>query len=128
MTKHTSFEKHLIDMVRQMPAEALLELVKHELGVIGAAKASSAPRRARQTATSGKALTDVAVLEVVKASEGMALGEVAAAVGAEKLPTRNALKRLMKRGAMYMAGERRYARYATTSAMAKAASRRARRS
>ena len=126
MANRTSFEQHLIDMVRQMPAEALLELVQGQLGVVGAATGRQV-RPSRRASRNGHALTDAAVLGVVTAGQGLSLGEVAAAVGAEKAPTRAALRRLMERGAVHMAGERRFARYATTAAGAKAASRRARR-
>ncbi|MCA9617393.1 MAG: hypothetical protein KC731_00130 [Myxococcales bacterium] len=134
-----SFSKHLVEMVRQLPDEAILELVRshlehgNEIGETRMATTSSTPAkkpraeatRRRRSSTSRAKLKE-AVLQAVTNSDGMALSDVAEAVGASKARVQPLLRALKDEGAIHLAGDRRFARYGRTRAIAKAASKGAR--
>ena len=68
------------------------------------------------------------MLEAVNASDGVALSDVAEAVGASKARVQPLLRALKDEGAIQQAGDRRVARYGRTKAIANAASKAARKS
>ena len=135
-----TFAKHLVDMVRQLPDEAILELVKNHLeqgnrlgdsGVVvtsspAPAKKPRAKAKRRRRSSAGRAKLKGAILETVNASDGVALSDVAEAVGAPKTRVQPLLRALKDEGAIHQAGDRRLARYGRTKAIAAAASKRAR--
>lgn len=141
------FTRQLVSFVRQMPDEALLELVRQQLlggggvppsaSANGTATSTSSPpvstrKRPQSTTYSrrSKAQKEAMVAEVertVKASDGMSLSDVAKATGEPKSLVQAALKSLKTAGRIHQAGDRRQARYAGTAKAAKAASEAARR-
>ncbi len=137
-----TFAKQLVDMVRQMPDEAILELVKNHLeqgngvgdsGTVvtrspAPAKKPRAKAKRRRRSSAGRAKLKEAILETVNASDGVALSDVAEAVGAPKTRVQPVLRALKDEGAIHQAGDRRLARYGRTKAIAEAASKAARKS
>lgn len=137
-----AFAKQLVDMVRQLPDDAILDLVKNHLDGVGAPEPSPrssqsrtpqapAPTKSRRTrgkrrSSASRAKLEQAVLAFVHDSDGVAVSEVAAAVGAPKTRVAPVLRTLRDAGTIHQAGDRRFARYGKTKAIAKAASNRAR--
>lgn len=131
-----AFAKHLVAMVRQLPDEAILELVKNHLeqgngigdeGMVVTTSSPSAkkPRtktKRRRRSSASRAKLKEAVLQAVTNSDGMALSDVAEAVGASKTRVQPLLRALKDEGAIHLAGDRRFARYGRTKAIAEAAS------
>lgn len=147
-----AFSAQIVKFVREMPDEALLELVKQKLGVIGAAAASKARKdgstaRAVVTATANKAKSKAnhgdrrkapastrsaispdrqTVLEgverVVKAGQGVSASEVAKAAGVPQTRAAAALKELKLAKRIFQGGDRRFARYAGDQKTADSAS------
>jgi hypothetical protein len=154
MTTLTPFAKQLVTMVRQMPDEAVLELVRNHLtnggelnasgwsgngrstgsGWTGTGRAtSSKPKAARAEKTGRRSAADRAKLEqsvlaTILASTGVSLGDVAAKLGAPKPQLAATIRALKAEGKIKQGGERRLARYAKTQAAADKASRAAQRS
>lgn len=138
MSDLNPFAKRLVDMVREMPDDLLLELVRDHLASTGDANlspargpAKSAPKRGRAARKGGRgkksrSSLEAEVLDVVNRGDGLALADVAAAVGASKPRTSAALRALKASGAIHAAGDRRFTRYGKTKAIATAASKKAR--
>lgn len=148
MSDLNPFAKRLVNMVREMPDELLLELVRDRLASAGdsdatssnlrtsSVRASNAPtskvpkgkRGAKKRRRGGKsrAALEAEVLAVVNAGAGVALADVAEAVEASKPRLSAVLRSLREAGAIHAAGDRRFTRYGRTKAIATAASKRAR--
>jgi hypothetical protein len=134
-----AFSAQIVKFVREMPDEALLELVKQKLGVIGAAvgraqgrpsparaavaaaakKATKAnpPRGQRRPARRAPASPDRKELldnveRIVKAGPGLSASDVAKAAGIPQTRAAAALKELKLAKRIFQGGDRRFARYA----------------
>jgi ribosomal protein S25 len=136
-----AFSAQIVKFVREMPDEALLELVKQKLGVIGAAvgranakqaspaqAVATAPQKAkgkhvksrdkqRPAARPAAATADrQAMLDnverVVKAGAGVSASDVARAAGIPQTRAAAALKELKLAKRIHQGGDRRFARYA----------------
>ncbi len=137
-----TFAKQLVDMVRQLPDEALLELVKNHLTGVTAAESPQrqtprAPRtpatpakprrkRGKRRSSANRAKLEQSVLAFVHDSNGVAVSDVAAGVGEPKSRVAPVLRKLRDAGTIHQAGDRRFARYGKTKTIAEAASKRAR--
>lgn len=144
-----AFSAQIVKFVREMPDEALLELVKQKLGVIGAAvgraarrSASTVPastRKTKETRPAPREKRRVAparrpapsadrqgvldeVERVVKASQGISASEVAKAANIPQTRAASALKELKLAKRIFQGGDRRFARYAGEAKMAEQAS------
>jgi len=136
MPSHSSFAKHIVQMVREMPDDALLALIREHLGVASGpspistvkdepastSKVESAPRARVRRASLDQQVKGV----VASSDQGLALQQIADAVGGSKSRVSGILRRLRDGGEVAMAGERRFARYGRTLAIAEAANRAAR--
>lgn len=138
MAQLDAFSAQIVKFVREMPDEALLELVKQKLGVLGIGRgaaqaqkleltakethkrgAASAKRRPAQPrrgapipyAAEKQVMLDK-VEEVVKGGSGMSASEVARAAGIPQNRAASALKELKLGKKIYQGGDRRFARYA----------------
>lgn len=138
MTQLDPFARQLVDMIRNMPDEAILELVRTHLGVgstaagtttttapAGRAAAPKKRRRKRRTRGDRAALLD-RVEAFVHDSKGVGLSDVAQGLGESKSRIQSALRDLKKAGRVAAAGDRRFSRYAADVKTARAASKRAR--
>jgi biotin operon repressor len=148
MTDLPLFAKQLVTMVRQMPDEPILQLVRNHLagggdlessGWSGTGRAveTSAPatkpkaertKKAGRRSVADRAKLEQSVLATIVASTGVSLGDVAAKLGAPKSRVAAAIRALKESGKIKQGGERRLARYAKTQAAATKASRAAQRS
>ena len=135
MSELNPFAKRLVDMVRDMPDELLLELVRDHLASADGAPAPRPPapksprkRGGKRRGRGGKsrAALEAEVLAVVNAGGGVAVADVAAATGAPKPRLSAILRSLRESGAIHAAGDRRFTRYGKTKAIAAAASKKAR--
>ncbi len=147
-----AFSAQIIELVRRMPDEAILELVKNRLGMApfrsltqqaraprnrAARAAASGPkskRRATQATPRGgqprrttplsqeRQETLESVERVVKASTGVSASEVAKASGIPQPRAAAALKELKLEKRIFQGGDRRFARYAGDTKVAEAAS------
>ena len=138
MTELDPFTQQLLDMIRKMPDDAILELVRTNLGVgsiaagttttTAPARRTAAPKKGRRKArTRGDraALLD-RVEAFVRDSKGVGLSDVAEGLGESKSRIQSALRDLKKAGRVAAAGDRRFTRYAVDARTARAASKRAR--
>ena len=146
MAKLDAFSAQIVKLVREMPDEAILELVKNQLGSV---RLSSPPtnghdgasvhtelrtgygrsRRARHTPRSSHdhaRVLDI-VERLVKASTGLSASEVARSGGIPQVRAAAALKALKMDKRIYQGGDRRFARYAGDPKTAEQASLSARR-
>jgi hypothetical protein len=148
-----AFGAQIVAMVRNMPDEALLDLVKHQLDVFtgGAplaprsaarrgrprsaavaaparAPKGSAKRRARRsTAPSAeRAAALEAVERIVKSGSGVSASDVARAAKIKQTRAAAALKELKLAKRIFQGGDRRFARYAADAKTALQASQHAR--
>jgi hypothetical protein len=156
MTNPTPFAQQLVSMVRQMPDEAILDLVRNHLesgelawlghggagrksGWSGAGRAetkqvsSTKPKKggaakAKRVGSVDRATLRKSVLTTILSSAGVSLGDVAAKLSAPKPQVAAAIRLLKAEGKIQQGGERRLARYAKTKTAAKKASRAAQRS
>ena len=148
MPKLDAFSAQLVSLVRQMPDEALLALVKNQLAGVDAGAAAEttpkkvgarrtarrakakAPRGVRAPVTRGSNARRAALVEAVEkfvlGSKGVGLADVATAVGVSKDQAKSALKQLKAAGRIAYGGDRKYARYAADAKTALAASKSAR--
>jgi len=147
-----AFSAQIIELVRRMPDEAILELVKNRLGMApfrglgsraheprsrsarSAAAGAKSKRRARPpTPRNGQPRRATAVSQerketldnverVVKASSGISASEVAKASGIPQPRAAAALKELKLEKRIFQGGDRRFARYAGDTKVAEAAS------
>ena len=147
-----AFSAQIIELVRRMPDEAILELVKNRLGMapfrgLGqqaheprsrAARAPAAgakskrrarpaaprtePPRRATTLSQERKETLDSVERVVKASSGVSASEVAKASGIPQPRAAAALKELKLEKRIFQGGDRRFARYAGDTKVAEAAS------
>lgn len=147
-----AFSAQIVELVRRMPDEAILELVKNRLGMapfrgLGqqarqqrhrpARAAAPAPKSKRApvpvaprgakprraaAVTQDRQETLEAVERVVKASTGVSASEVAKASGIPQPRAAAALKELKLEKRIFQGGDRRFARYAGDLAAAEAAS------
>ena len=142
MPKLDPFSAQLVALVRKMPDDAILALVKNQLGALGgSATVDAAPRTARRSKTASgrktakrgprasnanRAALVGAVEKYVLGSKGVGLADVASAVGVTKDRAKAALKQLKAAGRIAHGGDRKFARYAANTKTALAASKRAR--
>ena len=127
-----AFSSQIVKLVRAMPDEALLALVRQELGVAtrgtlapnGAqrGRATSSPRRRTRATTASRGELLVTVERVVKGASGLSAREVAKAAGVPQPRAASALKVLKKAKRIFQGGERRFARYAASASAAERAS------
>jgi hypothetical protein len=133
-----------------MPDEALLELVKQKLGVLGvsaarretgapfptrakgeqgAARETRRPARGRRAASPSPERREMLdeVERIVKAGSGVSASEVARSAGIPQTRAAAALKQLKLAKRIFQGGDRRFARYAGNVKTAEKASRIARR-
>ena len=133
------FSAQIVQFVRQMPAEAILALVRQRLGVSPAAangkgdlrSVASAPsavassrsngRRTRSTSADRTALL-ATVERVVKAGSGLSASDVAKAAGVAQTRVAAAIRELKQSKRIFQGGDRRFARYAADTSTAKRAS------
>src|SRR5262245_59966099 len=139
MPTPNAFARELIKMVRSLPDEVLLELVRHQFD----GHASAAPqrtsirvntppkarvkRRGRATSADREQLP-VLVERLVKGSRGLSSTEIANMVKAATPRVQSVLRELKHAKRIFQAGDRRFARYADDAETAKLASANARRS
>lgn len=146
------FTAKIVEYVRSLPDEALLELVRAHLGSGGAvqlvsggtgqkrggvkravtAAAAPAPKQGRKKTRGKRASAEERqeILEtvegLVKKSRGVSSSEVAKKAGVPKSRVTAALRELKSARRIFQGGERRFARYAADAKTAKNASLRAR--
>lgn len=147
-----AFSAQIIELVRRMPDEAILDLVKNRLGMApfrSLSQQARAPRNraaraaepksksksgtATETARSGQPRRATTLSQerqetldnverVVKASSGVSASEVAKASGIPQPRAAAALKELKLEKRIFQGGDRRFARYAGDTKVAEAAS------
>ncbi|HHH31489.1 MAG TPA: hypothetical protein ENK57_24515 [Polyangiaceae bacterium] len=144
MPKLDAFSQQIVDLVRQMPDEAILELVKNQLGAGGVTSSSSSPARTtgsasakpkkRATKKRGGRRTSAArqeamakVESVIKASKGLSASEIAERSKLPQTRVSSIVRDLKAQGRIYQGGDRRFARYAGDAKTAAKASEHARR-
>jgi DNA-binding IclR family transcriptional regulator len=139
-----AFSAQIVKFVREMPDEALLELVKQKLGVLGAAvgrrnaalagspaRAAAGPKSVRAAqeklapppaspAERQKMLDEVE--RIVKEGAGLSASDVARAARLPQTRVAAALKELKLAKRIYQGGDRRFARYAGDARTAEQAS------
>lgn len=151
-----AFSASLVQFVRSMPDEALLELVRNQLGAeapTGAApsaapaapaaapaaprssakapkaapkKQPAGPKKGPKRTSAAKAELLDAVEKVVKSSRGLSASEVAAATKVQQGRVSSALRDLKFAKRIFQGGDRRFARYAGDPKTAETASANAR--
>jgi hypothetical protein len=148
MARLDAFSAQIVKFVREMPDEALLELVKQKLGVLGPggknhhrmavqvvpaairggkgsrveiAKRSRSASRPIPASAERQELLD-SVERVVKAGVGLSASEVARAAGVPQPRAALALKELKLSKRIFQGGDRRFARYAGDAKTAEQAS------
>jgi hypothetical protein len=123
MAKLDPFAAEIVKLVRNMSDEAILDLVRNQLGVVTAtASPARAPKRKRpQRNALARQEALVAIEAAVNGSHGMSAGEIAAATAISKTRLSGLVKELKDAGRIHMAGERRFARYAGDENTAQAA-------
>jgi len=146
-----AFSAQIVELVRRMPDEAILELVKNRLGMapfreLGqnvrerggrAVRATTEPKskarppaKKRRAARPRRAVTGAqerketleSVERVVKSSSGVSASEVAKAAGIPQPRAAAALKELKLEKRIFQGGDRRFARYAGDAKVAEEAS------
>jgi hypothetical protein len=147
-----AFSAQIVELVRRMPDEAILELVKNRLGMApfrelgqnvrarrGRAVAAPVPEPKRKARAASKkpraprprrAVTGAqehhetleSVERIVKASVGVSASEVARAAGIPQPRAAAALKELKLEKRIFQGGDRRFARYAADAQAAEDAS------
>jgi hypothetical protein len=142
MAKLDPFSAQIVDMVRRMPDEAILALVRGQLGIeAGDTEPAIMPARSKARATRGatvkrkasagrpKKRTTLerqkvlsAVERAVKAAKGLSASEVAKATGIGQVRVATALRELKLAKRIHQGGDRRFARYAGDRKTAEAAS------
>ncbi len=151
MARTGSFTAHLVKLVRELPDEAILDLVKHQLGALGIVarqtmgkkglvpaldgngdgaarerKPAEASAEARASANEERRKLLQEVERVVRQGPGLSASEVTRAVNAPQTRVAAALKELKLTQRIFQGGDRRFARYAATAEAAELASRTAR--
>lgn len=141
MARMDAFSAQIVKFVREMPDEALLELIKQKLGVPGSRDAvrlipvtkgkpstaaarpsvSSRARRPAPLSAERRGLLDN-VERVVKAGSGLSASDVARLAGIPQTRAAAALKELKLARRIFQGGERRFARYAGDAKAAEQAS------
>jgi hypothetical protein len=142
MAKLDPFSAQIVRMVREMPDEALLELVRNQLDSVagmpvsvaasngaparrgrppGKRKAAKGKRRGRGT-SADREQTLTAVERVIKSSKGLSASEIASKTGLPKSRVQSAVRELKKARRIFQGGDRRFARYAGNARTAKQAS------
>jgi hypothetical protein len=138
------FSAHIVELVRSMPDEAILDLVRARLGTGSAAggfAGVSGAKRKRATrggATGGagtrrrgrrpRATSEertaflVAVERAVKSSKGVSTRDLAKTLGRPPLHVASAVRELKAAKRIYQGGDKRFARYAGDPKTAKQAS------
>lgn len=149
MPKLDAFSQQIVDLVRQMPDEALLELVKNQLGADGAAVSAGSNGRPTRSASTPKSTkratkkrrggrktsrTSAARQEamdkvegVIKSSKGLSASEIAKKSKLPQTRVSSLVRDLKAQGRIHQGGDRRFARYAGDAKTAAKASDEARR-
>jgi hypothetical protein len=142
MARMDAFSAQIVKFVREMPDEALLDLVKQKLGVLGVPAGrhgrgalrsvpmplAPAPTRGKRSSVTVKPKRSSArraapasaerqslldsVERVVKASSGVSASDVARLAGIPQTRAAAALKELKLAKRIFQGGDRRFARYA----------------
>jgi hypothetical protein len=152
MARLDAFSAQIVRFVREMPDEALLELVKQKLGVLAVsaakrnghrgppgmegaplstkAKGKRDPARRRRAAPPSPVRRERLdeVERIVKAGTGVSASEVAQSAGIPQTRAAAALKQLKLAKRIHQGGDRRFARYAGDAKTAEQASDAARKS
>lgn len=130
------FARQVVDMVRQMSDDAILDLVRKHLSVVvtpaaertlaaqSVAKTKTKTKRPRARGDRSELLAKVETL--VHRSKGVGLADVAQGVGEPKSRVQAALRDLKQAGRIAVAGDRRFTRYAADAKTARESSKRAR--
>lgn len=146
MAELDPFSAQIVKLVRNMPDEALLELVRNQLNLTGSSAGARARaarntlsgmreasgalasaggeakgRAARQSPDARKQLLS-SVESTVKSSQGLSASEVAKKLKAPQSRIAAALRELKQSKRIYQGGDRRFARYAADARTAKQAS------
>jgi len=147
MPKLDPFSAQIVQLVRQMPDDAILELVRKQLGGVKAVTASAMTgrssasttksassttttatkprrarkRRARQSQADKKAVLSL-VERAVKGARGLSASQVAKKTKIAQTRVSAALRELKQSKRIYQGGERRFARYASDAKTANRAS------
>jgi hypothetical protein len=137
MPSFDPFSAQIVQFVRQMPAEAILALVRQRLGVssatatvangkaqpraLGVSTSPKPGRRTRATSADRVALLDT-VERVVKAGSGLSASDVAKAAGVAQPRVAAAIRELKQAKRIFQGGDRRFARYAADTKTAQRAS------
>ena len=137
MSTPNAFTKQLINLVRSLPDDALLDLVRHRLDVApmipqpASRQNSPAPKarvKRRTRATSADREQLVTLIErLVKGSRGLSSTQIAKMVRAATPRVQSVLRELKHDKRIFQGGDRRFARYAGDAETAQAASRNAKR-
>jgi hypothetical protein len=152
MANIDAFSAQIVRLVREMPDEAILDLVKHQLGALkisrpekaarrparpgraASKKAPAKPKGKRQTsAVKHRQVRPLAVSaerqvmldnveRLVKQSSGLSASDVAKSAGIPQTRAAAALKELKLAKRIFQGGDRRFARYAGDSKTADQAS------
>lgn len=121
-----AFAKQIVKMVRSMPDEALLALVRQRLGVVGSKPTVSKPSAGTRGKRRNGSLEGKVHAAVVASPVGLSVSDIAGELGVPKGKVGPVLRRLRDQGHVAMAGTRRFARYGRTEAIAESASQGAR--
>ena len=150
MSNLDAFSAEIVRLVREMPDEAILELVKNQLSGVeaapslprraAAAPARSAPARkarapkrrakrggARRT-SEGREQALSAVEAVIKSSKGLSASQIASKAKMPQTRVSSLVRELKAAGRVHQGGDRRFARYAGDAKTAEKASEEARKS
>lgn len=152
MAKMDPFSAQIVQLVRRMPDEAILALVRGQLGVVAeepvpaatpgptrvrkarpkkkakaarvtkATGAAAKKGRAKKRTSAARQKVLTAVERAVKSSKGLSASEVARATGIGQVRVATALRELKLARRIYQGGDRRFARYAGDRKTADAAS------
>lgn len=147
MPKLDAFSQQIVDLVRQMPDEAILELVKNQLGVVTGSDAPSASngatssgsrttkrkakatrkkkRSGRKGGSRSSAAREEAMASVesaIKSSKGMSASQIATKTKLPQSRVSSLVRELKAQGRIHQGGDRRFARYAGDAKTAKKAS------
>jgi Replication protein A C terminal len=134
MPQLDAFSQQIVDLVRRMPDDAILELVKNQLGMDGAvaapivasaparqkAKPAAPPKRkatkvrrkrsSRRSADREKALATVET--AIKSSKGMSASQIASKTKLPQSRVSSLVRELKDQKRVHQGGDRRFARYA----------------
>lgn len=122
----STFEKHIVSSVREMPDDQILDLVREKLTSMpfdALASPARSPARKRASRAAEPELPERdRVLAFVLASDGVAVKDVSERLDIPKTRASSILRKLRDQREIAQGGTRRFARYAKTKKIARAAS------